>query len=131
MIILGVAFNVAEFVTFVVIVLQFLASLFTGQPNDQLSRFGRNMGQYLQQIIMFLTFATEEKPFPFSSWPDEPHEEGSVEEQSTPLNDTPKDNETPEDIGDEAVNIEAGKTKKRTTRSVPKTQKPRTSRKKN
>ena len=77
MIVLGVAFNVAEFVTFAVVVFQFLASLFTGKPNDRLARSGRNLARYLQQVTVYMTFATEEKPFPFTPWPDEPHDEAS------------------------------------------------------
>ncbi len=86
MIILSMAYGVAEAVTFAVVVFQFVASLFTGKPNDQLARFGRNLARYFQQIIAYLTFATEEKPFPFTPWPDEPHEEALVEEDSDPLN---------------------------------------------
>ncbi len=73
MIVLSVAFNLAEFITFAVVAFQFLASLFTGQPNDRLTRFGRNLARYFQQITVYLTFTTEEKPFPFTPWPDEPH----------------------------------------------------------
>jgi len=87
MIVLGIAFNVAEFITFVVVAFQFLASLFTGQPNDRLTRFGRNLARYLQQVTVYMTFATEEKPFPFTPWPDELHEEAPVEEDSNQLND--------------------------------------------
>ena len=91
MIILGVAFNVAEFVTFVVVVFQFLFSLFTGQPNDQLTRFGRNLGRYLQQLTVYMTFATEDKPFPFTPWPDEPHEPAPVEEEDKQITDETAD----------------------------------------
>ncbi len=86
MIVMGVAYGVAEFVTFVVIVFQFLTSLFTGKPNDRLNRFGCNLARYFQQITVYLTFATEEKPFPFAPWPDEPHEEAPVEEDGNRLN---------------------------------------------
>jgi hypothetical protein len=87
MMVLSLAFNVAELITFVVVAFQFLASLFTGEPNDQLTRFGRNLARYLQQITVFLTFATEEKPFPFTPWPDEPHEVRPAEEDSNQLDD--------------------------------------------
>ena len=86
MIVLSVAFNVAEIITFVVVVFQFLASLFTGQPNDRLTRFGRNLARYLQQITVYLTFGTEEAPFPFTPWPDEPHEKAPVDEVINQLN---------------------------------------------
>ena len=86
MIVLGVAYSVAELITFAVVMFQFLASLFAGQPNDRLARFGRNLARYFQQITVYMTFATEEKPFPFAPWPDEPHEEALVEEDSGPVN---------------------------------------------
>ena len=79
-------YSVAEFVTLVVVVFQFLTSLFTGKPNDRLNRFGRNLAHYFQQITVYMTFATEEKPFPFAPWPDEPHEEALVEEDSGTVN---------------------------------------------
>ncbi len=106
MIVLSMAYGVAEAVAFAVVVFQFVASLFTGKPNDQLARFGRNLARYFQQIIAYLTFATEEKPFPFTPWPDEPHEETPVEEESDQLNDKS------ENAGDAAENDEAGEAKK-------------------
>ena len=78
MIILAIAFNIAEIVIFAVVVFQFLISLFTQEPNGQLVRFGNNLAVYLRQIVAFLTFATEEKPFPFSSWPDEEPEQSAA-----------------------------------------------------
>ncbi len=106
MIVLSVAFNVAEFIIFAVVAFQFLASLFTGQPNDQLTRFGRNLARYLQHVTVYMTFATEEKPFHFTPWPDEPHEEAPVEEDSNQLNDKS------ENAGDATENDEAGEAKK-------------------
>ncbi len=126
MIVLSVAFNVAELITFAVVAFQFLSNLFTGQSNDRLTRFGRNLARYLQQIIVYMTFATEEIPFPFTQWPDETHEETRVEEHSNQLNDKP------ENAGDVVDNDEAGEAKKkRTTRRPPTTQKTRKSRKTN
>ncbi len=106
MIVLSVAFNVAEIIIFAVVVFQFLASLFTDQPNDRLTRFGRNMARYLQQITVYLTFTTEEKPFPFTPWPDEPHEESPVDEDSIQLNGKLRN------AGDTTENNEAGEAKK-------------------
>ena len=59
---------------------QFLSSLITAGTNDQLIRFGRNLARYIQQIIAYLTFATEDVPYPFMNWPDEPHEEAPHED---------------------------------------------------
>jgi len=86
MIVLVFAYGVAEFITFAVVVFQFLNSLFTGRRNDRLTRLGRNLARYFQQITVFMTFATEEKPFPFAPWPDEPHEDVPVDEDRGNLN---------------------------------------------
>ena len=90
MIIMSMAFGIAEVVVCAVVAFQFLSSLFTGQTNDQLTRFGRNLAHYLQQITIFMTFASEEIPFPFMGWPDEPHDAAPVDEDSNPLNDPPE-----------------------------------------
>ena len=104
MLILSLAYGVAEFVTFAVVVFQFFASLFSGKPNDRLARFGRNLARYFQQITVYMTFTTEEKPFPFAPWPDEPHEEAPVEHTSSPPNEKPGDSEgTVDTTGNDAA----------------------------
>ena len=53
----------------VVAIIQFVIVLMNDAPNERLVTFGRNLGIYLRQIAHFLTFASEEVPFPFSEWP--------------------------------------------------------------
>ena len=62
-------FNVAELVAGVVVVVQFLFKLLTGQANKQLSVFGQSLGIYLSEVIWFLTFHSENMPYPFRPWP--------------------------------------------------------------
>lgn len=66
--ILAVAWTVAEVVLVAVVVLQFLAKLFTGKPIDNLVDFGRSLAAYMAQIVLFETFVTEELAFPFTPW---------------------------------------------------------------
>ncbi|NKB96946.1 MAG: DUF4389 domain-containing protein [Pseudomonadales bacterium] len=70
MVVLGIAYAVAEAVVFVVAIFQFLAALITGQVNRPLHDFSANLAVYVLKIVQFQTFNTEEKPFPFSDWPD-------------------------------------------------------------
>jgi hypothetical protein len=49
----------------VVVVLGFLWVLFTGEKNRQLQQAGQAVASYLYEIISYLTFNTDEKPFPF------------------------------------------------------------------
>ena len=69
MLLMGIAFQVSGTVLCIVTVIQFVLTLLNDTPNIRLVSFGRSMGNYLRQIVNFLTFATEEMPFPFSEWP--------------------------------------------------------------
>jgi hypothetical protein len=69
MLLMGFAFQVCGTVLCFVTVIQFVLTLLSDAPNIRLVSFGRSMGNYLRLIVNFLTFATEEVPFPFSEWP--------------------------------------------------------------
>jgi len=49
-------------------IVQFVLAL-SDTPNARLITFGQSLGLYLSQIASFVSFATEEAPFPFSAWP--------------------------------------------------------------
>lgn len=72
MLILALAWTVAEVVIFAVVALQFLAKLFTGKTIDNLTRFGRDLADYMAAIVRFQTFVTEDLVFPFAPWPSAP-----------------------------------------------------------
>lgn len=69
MLLMAFALQVSGTVICIVTVIQFVMVLLGGTPNERLLAFGRSLGSYVQQIVNFLTFATEELPFPFSDWP--------------------------------------------------------------
>lgn len=70
MIIMWVLYEVTRFVTAVVVILQFLHVLFTGETNPRLKDFGQSLAAYTHQMVSYLTFNTEVRPFPFDAeWP--------------------------------------------------------------
>lgn len=69
MLLLALAYHVFGTLMFIIATIQFVMMLINDTPNVRLVSFGRSMGRYLQQIVNFLTFATEEMPFPFNDWP--------------------------------------------------------------
>ena len=70
MLIFGVVFSLCRMVIFGVAILQFFSVLFTSAPNAKLQLFGRTVGLYISEITDFLTYFSEEKPFPFDKdWP--------------------------------------------------------------
>ncbi|GAA5523728.1 hypothetical protein Maes01_00277 [Microbulbifer aestuariivivens] len=62
--------EIAGLVLLAVVLLQFLFALFTGSANDNLRRLGDQLASYVYQALQFLIYNSEEKPFPFSEWPE-------------------------------------------------------------
>ena len=56
-------------VTFVVMVAQLWFMFSLGTLNSNLTAFGESLVEYIQEIIGFLFFKNDEKPFPFKSYP--------------------------------------------------------------
>lgn len=69
MILFIVIYYVAEWLVVAVAVFQFVVVLITGKQNGNLTAFGEGLSRFVYQIAKFLTFNTEDKPFPFSEWP--------------------------------------------------------------
>ncbi len=68
MLVLSVAYAVAETVLIVLIVGQILFRLVSKQPNEPMRRLGKQLSDYLYQILLYLSFNSEERPFPFQTW---------------------------------------------------------------
>ncbi|MCK5115518.1 MAG: DUF4389 domain-containing protein [Candidatus Aegiribacteria sp.] len=60
-----VARFVSVLVTFIALY-QFICTLITRKPNDNLKDFGKDLSVYAAEIIGFLTYSTDKKPWPFS-----------------------------------------------------------------
>ena len=62
--------SLAAMVGMVIVVFGFLWVLFTGEVNRELKGVGQSIAAYIHENIRFLTFNTDERPFPFGSeWP--------------------------------------------------------------
>ena len=63
------AYSAAEFVMGIVVLIQLMITLVTGSTNHRLKVFGKQVASYIYDVMLFLTFNTEEMPFPFAAWP--------------------------------------------------------------
>ena len=50
--------------------LQLLFSLGSKKPNDNLISFSKKISSYIYQIINFITYSSDERPWPFNAFPD-------------------------------------------------------------
>ena len=69
MILMAVAYQLASTLLLFVAIIQFILALASKSPNPRLSAFGRSLGRYQAQNANFVSFASEELPFPFADWP--------------------------------------------------------------
>jgi hypothetical protein len=60
------------FTTFLVILalVQFLWLLFVREPNHILVQFGNSLSIWFSEVTRFLSCVSEDRPFPWGSWPD-------------------------------------------------------------
>jgi Domain of unknown function (DUF4389) len=83
MAVFGLLSIVARIVVWVVAVLQFLLVLITGEGNSNLRDLGQGASKWTYQAYMFITFNSDNKPFPFSDWPEIDQQEGVAETSDT------------------------------------------------
>ena len=69
MILFVAIWGLSRFIVGAVVILQFLWVLLSGERNPRLTDFGQSLATYTYEIVMYLTFNTERRPFPFAQWP--------------------------------------------------------------
>ncbi|MFT5720623.1 MAG: hypothetical protein ACI9W6_000923 [Motiliproteus sp.] len=69
MLIFGVCLWVARFVLLAIALFQFLNVLFSGSTNQKLLKLGLSLSSYQFEIMRYLTYNSEAKPFPIGDWP--------------------------------------------------------------
>ena len=68
-VIFGVIFYFLVILIWLLVIFQFLTKLFTGSLNRQLSAFSHSISEYALQVLNYVTFQSEMRPFPFSPYP--------------------------------------------------------------
>ncbi len=69
MLLFTIGYSIAEIVFAAVVIFQFLHLLILRERNENLLRFGAELSGYIYQVLQFLSFNSDEKPFPVGEWP--------------------------------------------------------------
>ena len=64
-----VVFYMSQLVIAAVVIAQCAFTLIGGAPNSQLLVFGDSLSRYVQEILRYVTFNSDQRPFPFSDFP--------------------------------------------------------------
>lgn len=67
-----VVYFVLELLVKAAMVLQFIYVAWKKRPHLGMRRFGASVGEYMNALWRFCTFASDEAPWPFRPWPREP-----------------------------------------------------------
>lgn len=70
MVLFWVVLRITEFVIILVGLAQFVLKLSTGSVNPKILAFGDSLTTFTRQMVAFLTYQSEEMPFPFGKWPE-------------------------------------------------------------
>lgn len=83
MLLFAAVLQLASLVMWILVAVQFVFSLITGEDNQHLRRFGHSLSTYIYDVLKFLCYSSEEKPFPFADWPAD--SDKSAEEVAQPV----------------------------------------------
>ncbi len=70
----AIIFYVVWSVIGLLVLIQFFTKVITGNLNSELMDFSKKLTDYASEILLFVSFQENIKPFPFSSTPDSPAE---------------------------------------------------------
>ena len=62
-------YSISLWVLWLIVTVQFLFVLLTNSPNENILRASSGFRNYMVQILDFITYRSEDKPFPFSDFP--------------------------------------------------------------
>ena len=67
MLVIGLCYFITRVIFLPVVVFQFFWVLFTGETNKHLHSISQWLASYTYQMMIYLAFITDERPFPFDS----------------------------------------------------------------
>ena len=64
-----IVFSFMDIVLFLIALVQAVSSVVSGEPSQTLRNYGNRLASYLKQIANYVSFASDDKPFPFADFP--------------------------------------------------------------
>ncbi len=65
-----ILFSLVQIITAISLLVQWILVLFMGEPNARLRHFTKGLNRYTWEIMEFINFNSETRPFPLSDWPE-------------------------------------------------------------
>ncbi|MGD9109037.1 MAG: DUF4389 domain-containing protein [Gammaproteobacteria bacterium] len=58
-----------QIISWLIAAVQFIITIVAGKPNQNLLNLSEGLSGFSFHILKYLMYVTDEKPYPFSSWP--------------------------------------------------------------
>jgi len=71
-------YGFSTFLIISIIFFQYITLILTGKTNELLVGFSQSLSTYIYQIIVFLSFNSDQSPFPFNAWPNGTPNDGKL-----------------------------------------------------
>ena len=62
-------YSLAEIVLMAAVLFQVAVNILTGKVNEKVLSFSRVLTKYIYDVLKYITFQNDERPFPFAEWP--------------------------------------------------------------
>ncbi len=69
-VVFGIIFYFLVGLIWLLVVFQFVMKVLTGELNQRLLDLGEAIARFVYQILQYITFKSEHRPYPFNPWPD-------------------------------------------------------------
>lgn len=66
----GIIFYALYMIIWLLVVFQFVVKVVTGNINQNLMGFSDGLTRYAYQVLQYMTFQSEVRPWPFAPWPE-------------------------------------------------------------
>lgn len=63
-----IVMKVLRWIIFGITLFQFIHNLISGYPNQRCKNFSSGLAKYIHNIVLYLNYNTNEKPYPFNKW---------------------------------------------------------------
>jgi len=74
-----IVYSLAIGIWYLIVLFQFVHTLFVGKPRDAVLDFCESLSAYIYEILLYVSFSSQDRPFPFGPWPGD--QDNYVEEQ--------------------------------------------------
>lgn len=69
MILFAIVNYFVQIVSWLIAIVQFIVTIVTGKPNQNLLSLSEGLSGFSFQVLKYLMYVTDERPYPFSPWP--------------------------------------------------------------